>query len=50
MRGAFSLAAMLVVLGIFMPRVLADMEVFLHAFFGQATVMLHQLPSGGLMP
>jgi hypothetical protein len=45
MRKALGLAAMIIVLGIFMPSVLNAGVGFLLALFGKATAMLNALPA-----
>lgn len=45
MGRAIGLAAMIVVLGVFLPRVLHAMEGFLITFFGRATDLLNNLPT-----
>ena len=45
MRRAIGLAALIIVLGIFMPAVLNALVGFLLALFGKATAMLNALPA-----
>ncbi len=45
MRRAIGLAALIIVLGIFMPAVLSALTGFLLALFGKATAMLNSLPA-----
>lgn len=45
MLRAIGLAAMIVVLGLFLPRVLDAMEEFFLTFFGRATDFLNALPA-----
>ncbi|HEY5221346.1 MAG TPA: hypothetical protein VIJ29_04400 [Candidatus Paceibacterota bacterium] len=45
MRRAIGLAALIIVLGIFMPAVLSALVSFLLALFGKATAMLNALPA-----
>jgi len=45
MRKALGLAAMIIVLGIFMPDVLHAITAFLFALFNKATAMLNALPA-----
>ncbi len=45
MMRAIGLAAMIVVLGIFLPHVLDAMEVFLLTFFHRATDFLNAIPA-----
>lgn len=45
MRKAIGIAAIIIVLGIFMPSVLAAITSFLLALFSKATAMLNALPA-----
>jgi hypothetical protein len=45
MRRAIGLAALIIVLGIFLPTVLNALVGFLLALFGKATAMLNALPA-----
>jgi hypothetical protein len=45
MRKALGLAAMIIVLGIFMPSVLAALVLFLQVLFGKATAVINSLPT-----
>jgi hypothetical protein len=45
MRKAIGLAALIIVLGIFMPTVLNALVLFLQALFGKATAMVTALPA-----
>ncbi len=45
MGAAIGLAALIVVLGVFLPDVLRALEEFLLTFFGRATALLNAMPT-----